>query len=94
MNYRLSLCLVALTSFCHSCQKEPDWTEQSNEYLVYTQRDASFDANRYHNYFIADSILLIDDTAEPKYLKGQGSRKNNLQSGPKHGPFRISSGQR
>ena len=75
MNYRLSLCLVALTSFCHSCQKEPDWTEQSNEYLVYTQRDASFDANQHHNYFIADSILLIDDTAEPKYLKSQEAEK-------------------
>lgn len=75
MNYKPSLWLLALTTALISCQKEPDWAEQSNEYLVYTQKDASFEAGRYENYFIADSILLIDDAEEPKYLKGTEAEK-------------------
>lgn len=47
MNYKPSLWLLALTTALISCQKEPDWPEQSNEYLVYTQKDASFEAGRY-----------------------------------------------
>lgn len=75
MNYKPSLWLLALTTALISCQKEPDWAEQSNEYLVYTQKDASFEAGRYENYFIADSILLIDDVEEPRYLKGTEAEK-------------------
>lgn len=75
MNYKQSLWLLALTSICISCQKEPDWTEESNEYLVYTERDATFDANRHSNYFIVDSILLIDDSEKPKYLTGPEAEK-------------------
>lgn len=75
MNYKPSLWLLALTTALISCQKEPDWAEQSNEYLVYTQKDASFEAGRYENYFIADSILLIDDAEEPQYLKGTEAEK-------------------
>lgn len=76
MKYKKSFWLLTLSMTLFSCQKEPDWSEQSNEYMVYTQKDADFNADAHQYYFIADSILLIDDDVkEKKYLKGTEAQK-------------------
>lgn len=90
MNYKPSLWLLALTTALISCQKEPDWAEQSNEYLVYTQKDASFEAGRYENYFIADSILLIDDAGRTQISEGNRSGKNHLKGSTEYGTSGVS----
>lgn len=71
MRNKKFLAALVLSSLLFSCQKEPDWEEMDNEYVVYTQRDQSFDANMHQRYFIPDSILLIGDSREAVYLNGR-----------------------
>ena len=63
------LLMIALTAGLAACQKEPDWEDMDSEYIVYTQRDGSFDANAHQSYFIPDSILLIGDSNIPVFMK-------------------------
>ncbi len=60
----IALFVVLLTS----CQKEPDWDEFDNEYLVYTQHDDSVNMSGFNSYFISDKILVIGDTKEKVYM--------------------------
>lgn len=64
--------MTVAASLLVSCQKDPDWDELDSEYIVYTQKDASFDfgADKHPTYFIPDSILVIGDWYEPEYMKG------------------------
>lgn len=71
MRNKTILLMAALASTLVSCQRKPDWEDMDNEYLVYTQRDPSFDAGSHRSFFIPDSILLIGDSAEPVYLDGR-----------------------
>lgn len=71
MCYKKFLSMLALTTILLSCQKDPDWEEMDNEYVVYTQRDESFDANEHQYYFIPDSILIIGNFGEAIYMNGR-----------------------
>lgn len=69
------LLMLAMTSALISCQKEPDWEDMDNEYIVYTQRDEAFDVDAHQSYFVPDSILLIGDSEEAVYLKGSDAER-------------------
>lgn len=64
------LWMFALTCCLSACQKEPDWEEMDNEYIVYTQHDEAFNAEVHQYFFVPDSVLLIGDSEEPVYLNG------------------------
>ena len=55
-----------------SCQKEPSSQDMDNEYLVYTAPSKDVDLSKYMTFDLADSVLVIGQTAKPYY-----SQSNN-----------------
>jgi hypothetical protein len=63
----------ALTLFAvAACQVEPASQDPDNEYLVYTAPSKDVDLSQYMTFDIADSVLVIGQTAKPYY-----SQSNN-----------------
>ena len=55
-----------------ACQKEPYPQDGDNEYLVYTSPAKDADFSQYTTFDIADSLLVIGQSAKPEY-----SQSNN-----------------
>ena len=57
-----------------SCEKDPDMGKLDNNYLVYTNYDKKADF-KVPTFYLADQILVINDSKEPEYLEGEGLNK-------------------
>lgn len=58
-----------------SCEKDPGMDRSDNEYLVYTNHDASARFEHYDTYYMPDSILVIGDKKDPEYRKDENARQ-------------------
>lgn len=69
-----------------ACEQTPDTDKLDNDYLVYTNYDKGTDYNLIENFYVIDSILLINDQNTPKYWNDAASQKiiaefaNNLDA--------------
>ncbi len=54
---------VALTA----CQKEPNLSDLSSDYVVYTDYDKSANFANYRTYYLPDSVLLITNDSKASY---------------------------
>lgn len=66
------LFISALAILAVACQKEPYPQDGDNEYLVYTSPAKDADFSQYTTFDIADSLLVIGQSAKPEY-----SQSNN-----------------
>lgn len=66
--------LLAVFAFA-SCEKDPDMGKLDNNYLVYTNYDKKADFKTPTTFYLADKILIIGDTEEPKYLEGKAAEE-------------------
>ena len=66
------LFISALALLAVACQKEPYPQDGDNEYLVYTSPAKDADISQYTTFDIADSLLVIGQSAKPEY-----SQSNN-----------------
>lgn len=66
------LFISALALLAVACQKEPYPQDGDNEYLVYTSLAKDADFSQYTTFDIADSLLVIGQSAKPEY-----SQSNN-----------------
>ena len=64
--------ISALALLAVACQKEPYPQDGDNEYLVYTSPAKNVDFSNYTTFDIADSLLIIGQSAKPEY-----SQSNN-----------------
>lgn len=63
------LLLVLLVSV--SCQKDPDMSDLSGNFLVYTDYDTTENFGEFETYYLPDSILLITSSKTPSYWKDE-----------------------
>ena len=56
-----------------SCQKDPDTSKLSGNFLVYTDYDTSENFKTFNTYYIPDSILLITSSKTPSYWNNEQS---------------------
>jgi hypothetical protein len=66
------LFISALALLAIACQKEPYPQDGDSEYLVYTSPAKDADFSRFTTFDIADSLLVIGQSAKPEY-----SQSNN-----------------
>lgn len=66
------LFISALVLLAAACQKEPYPQDGDNEYLVYTSPAKDADFSSFTTFDIADSLLVIGQSAKPEY-----SQSNN-----------------
>lgn len=66
------LFISALALLAIACQKEPYPQDGDSEYLVYTSPAKDVDFSRFTTFDIADSLLVIGQSAKPEY-----SQSNN-----------------
>jgi hypothetical protein len=64
--------ISALALLAVACHKEPYPQDNDDEYLVYTSPAKDADFTRYQTFDIADSLLIIGQSAKPEY-----SQSNN-----------------
>ena len=64
--------ISALALLAVACQKEPYPQDNDDEYLVYTAPAKDADFSQYRTFDIADSLLIIGQSAKPEY-----SQSNN-----------------
>ena len=57
-----------------SCEKDPDMGKLDDNYLVYTNYDKKADF-KVPTFYLADQILVINDSKEPEYLEGEGAEQ-------------------
>lgn len=67
--------LAALCVALASCQKDPDTDKLDNHYLVYTNYDSGTDFKAISNFYVIDSILIIDDGVKPQYWSNGNAQK-------------------
>ena len=67
--HSIAFALVAV-AFC-SCQKEPSTSDLHRDYLVYTAHDSGTDFSAINTYFLPDSILVIGNSDQNEYWKGE-----------------------
>lgn len=67
--------LLAVFPIFTSCQKDPNWEDMDNEYIVFTHKSEILNIDGYQSFFIPDSILLIGDKEDAVYLKGGNADK-------------------
>ena len=52
-----------------ACEKTPDTGKLDDDCLVYTNCDEEADFSKFSTFYVPDSVLIIDDSAnKPKYL--------------------------
>lgn len=84
INFLLASAVVLYVAV--SCQKEPSSGDVDNEYLVYTTPSKDVDFSEYSTFDIADSVLVIGQTAKPYYSKSKNAQalvdafKSNMES--------------
>ncbi len=57
-----------------SCQKEPNLSELSSDYVVYTDYDKSEDFANYNTYYLPDSVLVIGNSEKATYWTGDQAK--------------------
>ena len=60
------LAVFALTS----CREEPDLSELSSDFLVFTNYDKSTEFSNMKNYYMPDSVLVIGNEDKAEYWTG------------------------
>ncbi len=74
------LAAVVLTA----CQKEPNLSELSSDYVVYTDYDTKANFSQYSTYYLPDSVLVIGASGKATYWKDEkadfilGVLENNM----------------
>lgn len=63
--------LFGVVLFMVGCQREPDISDLSSDFVVSTDYDPEVNFASYTTYFLPDSILLISRSPEPRYWKGE-----------------------
>ena len=58
-----------------SCQKDPDTSKLSGNFLVYTDYDTSENFKDFDTFYIPDSILLITSSKTPSYWNNEQSQE-------------------
>ena len=64
------LAVFALTS----CREEPDLSELSSDFLVFTNYDKSTEFSNMKNYYMPDSVLVIGNEDKAEYWTGDQGR--------------------
>lgn len=67
------LFISALALLAVACQKEPYPQDGDNEYLVYTSPAKDADFSQYTTFDIADSLLVIGQSAKPEYSQSSNA---------------------
>lgn len=62
--------LLLLVPLFVACEKDPDTSKLDYDFVVYTSHDDSTDFAKSKTYYVADSILVINDKKDPEYLVG------------------------
>lgn len=68
------LIIPVLALLAIACQKEPFFRDRDNEYLVYTSPGEDVDFKDYQTFYIADSVLVIGQSAEPEYSQSTNAK--------------------
>lgn len=64
---KLSFALFAVGVFVFtSCEKDPDWDQSDNKYVVQTEYDAKADFKKFGSYFINDTVYVIGGDSDKK----------------------------
>ena len=71
INFLMASALALVT--IAACQKEPSSQDVDSEYLVYTAPSKDVDLSQYMTFDIADSVLVIGQTAKPYYSKSNNA---------------------
>ncbi len=59
--------LVAFGVFIFtSCEKDPDWDQSDNKYVVKTEYDNKADFNKFGTYFVNDTVYVIGSNSDKK----------------------------
>jgi hypothetical protein len=66
--------ISALALLAFACQKEPYPQDNDDEYLVYTAPAKDADFSQYRTFDIADSLLIIGQSAKPEYSQSNNAR--------------------
>lgn len=61
---------IALLAFS-ACRENPDLSDLSNDYLVFTNYDREADFQGEKTYFMPDSVMVIGDRENPEYWTGE-----------------------
>ena len=64
-----AIAALALTA----CRENPDLSDLSNDYLVFTNYDKETDFQGDKTYFMPDSVMVIGDRAIPEYWTGENA---------------------
>lgn len=67
------LFISAMALLAVACQKEPYPQDGDNEYLVYTSPAKDADFSQYTTFDIADSLLVIGQSAKPEYSQSSNA---------------------
>lgn len=67
------LFISALALLAIACQKEPYPQDGDSEYLVYTSPAKDADFSKFTTFDIADSLLVIGQSAKPEYSQSQNA---------------------
>lgn len=67
------LFISALALLAAACQKEPYPQDGDSEYLVYTSPAKDADFSKFTTFDIADSLLIIGQSAKPEYSQSQNA---------------------
>lgn len=52
-----------------SCQKDPDWDDLDNKYIVQTEKDSKVDFAKYKTYFVNDTVYVVGGSGNEKTEK-------------------------
>ena len=68
MKKSIYLLIVALS--LGACRQEPDLSELSNDFMVFTNRDTSAQFTQLDTYYMPDSVMVIGDSSKATYWTG------------------------
>ena len=74
-----------LVLFLAACQKDPDTSKLSDEFVVYTDHGKDVNFELFSTFYIADSVMVIGNEEGPEGR--QGGRRGQRGSTSRHHPL-------
>jgi len=68
ISMKKNLLFLSIVILSASCQKDPDSSKLDNDFIVKTDYDAKANFSSYSSYYIPDSVLIIGEEKEPRYM--------------------------